>query len=329
MRWMQRGRRAQRMRSQRMRSPRRARSAPLWLSVIASLALTLAARASHADAPHHTITYRVKQGDTLPLIAAEYYGDRNKAIFIMVENKIAHAKALKPGERLRIPVSREVTTSPDETWETLAGAYLGDPRRASFLADFNNMSAQESVPAGTSLHVPFSVTHKAEATETLANISAAYFGETKHAEMLRRYNFLEKNSIERGETIMVPVFHVRLQASKQPPPDAEAKRRQALRRSAASDAVTALPKAWQAWRAGEYTVIETLLLKIDPNYADAKHAMDVYLLLGLAHTAEGKVDLAIDDFKKVLALKPTYVLRKFDYSPRVLEVWGKAGGKSE
>jgi LysM repeat protein len=299
------------------------------LAIIASLGLALSVGTGHAKAQNNTITYRVKQGDTLPLIAAEYYGDRNKAIFIMVENKIAHTKALKPGERLRIPMSREVTTSPDETWETLAGAYLGDPRRAPFLAEFNNMSPQESVPAGTLLHVPFSVTHKAEATETLGNISAAYFGETKHAEMLRRYNFLEKSSIERGETIMVPVFHVRIQAAKQPPPDAEAKRRQALRRSAVSDAAAAVPKAWQAWRAGEYEDIETLLRKIDPDYANPQDAVAVHLLLGLARTAEGKVDLAIDDFKKVLELKPGHVLRKFDYSPKILEVWGKAGGKSE
>jgi len=316
----------------RPRATRRAGGRARMAVLVALAGLAIAARparAGNGDAPNNTIFYRVKQGDTLPLIAAEYYGDRNKAIFIMVENKIAHAKALKPGERLRIPVSREVTTNSDDTWETLAGAYLGDPRRAPFLADFNNMSSQESVPAGTMLHVPFSVNHRAEATETLGNISAAYFGDIKHGEMLRRYNFLEKNSIERGESIMVPVFHVRLQASKMPPPDAETKRRQALRRSAASDAATAIPKAWQAWRAGEYADIETLLLKIDPDYADPKHAVDLRLLLGLARTAEGKVDLAVDDFKKVLELKPGHVLRKFDYSPRVLEVWGKAGGKSE
>jgi len=30
-------------------------------------------------------TYRVKQGDTLELIAAEFYGDRGKAVFIAAE----------------------------------------------------------------------------------------------------------------------------------------------------------------------------------------------------------------------------------------------------
>lgn len=299
------------------------------LLVMASLGLALWVPARGAEASNNTIVYRARQGDTLQLIAAEYYGDRNKAIFIMVENKITHTKPLRPGERLRIPVSREITTSPEDTWETMARAYLGDARRAPFLADFNNMSHEESVPAGTVLHVPFTVTHRAEATETLGNISLAYFGEAKHADLLRRYNFLEKGSLERGETLIVPVFHVRLQASKLPPPDAEAKRRQALRRESANEAASAVPKAWQFWRAGDYADIEKLLLKIEVSFADPKHAVDVHLLLGLVHAAEGKADLAMDDFKKVRGLKPDHVLRRFDYSPKILEVWQKAGGKVE
>jgi hypothetical protein len=299
------------------------------LLVIASLGLALGVLARGAEASNNTIVYRAKQGDTLQLIAAEYYGDRNKAIFIMVENKITHTKPLRPGERLRIPVSREITTSPEDTWQTMARAYLGDDRRAPFLADFNNMSHEESVPAGSVLHIPFTVTHRAEATETLGNISLAYFGEAKHADLLRRYNFLEKGSLERGETLIVPVFHVRLQASKLPPPDAEAKRRQALRRESANEAASAVPKAWQFWRAGDYADIEKLLLKIEVSFADPKHAVDVHLLLGLVHAAEGKADLAMDDFKKVRTLRPDHVLRRFDHSPKILEIWQKAGGKVE
>ncbi|HWU88508.1 MAG TPA: LysM peptidoglycan-binding domain-containing protein [Kofleriaceae bacterium] len=271
----------------------------------------------------------MKPGDTLQLIAAEFYGDRNRAIFIMVENKITHAKPLKPGERLRIPRDREITTSPEDTWETLAGAYLGDPRRAPFLAEFNKMTSEEAVPAGTPLHVPVTVTHTAEATETLASISAAYFGEPKHADMLRRYNFREKMSLEKGESIVIPVFHVRLPESKLPPTDAEAKARQAARRTAASDAVKALPKAWQAWRAGEYAEIETLLSKLNTDYLETESAVEVMLLRGLAHAAEDKGDLALADFQKVRERKQGHVLRKFDYSPKVLEIWEKAGGKVE
>jgi len=96
--------------------------------LIAALVLGLGQHRALAQESDVTI-YRVKLGDTLDLIAAEFYGDRNKAIFIMVSNKIQHPRPLKQGERLRIPVTRQVTTSPGDTWETLAATYLGDPRR--------------------------------------------------------------------------------------------------------------------------------------------------------------------------------------------------------
>jgi LysM repeat protein len=293
--------------------------------IIASLGLALSIRSVRAD----TIVYRVKQNDTLQLIAAEHYGDRTKAIFIMVENKITHPKPLRPGERLRIPVSREIITNADDSWETLARAHLGDSRRGEFFAEFNKMNPKEGVPAGTTLHVPFTVTHAAAAQESLASISAAYFGESKHADMLRRYNFLEKTSLERGESITIPVFHVRLQASKVPAADPDAKRRQALRQTAASKAAAAVPKAWEHWRVGNYAEIEALLLKIEVEFADPQHAADVHLLLGMVHTAEGKQELATDDFRNVRKIKPDMVLHSFDHSPKILELWKKAGGKVE
>lgn len=301
-----------------------------WLGIIASVGLALFLEVRAAEASNNTTIYRVRQGDTLQLIAAEFYGDRNKAIFIMVENKIVHAKPLKPGERLRIPISKDVTTNLDDSWESLATAHLGDKRRAPFLAEFNNMSPQEkSIPAGTVLHIPFVVTHTAAATETLASISLAYFGEAKHADLLRRYNFIEKSSLERGESISIPVFHVRLPAAKQPPADADAKKRQARNRAVAESAAAALPKAWKAWQAGEYDDIEKLLSPIELAYTTAKHAAEVHLLLGLVHAAEGKEGLAVEDFKKSLRSNPNQVLRKFEHSPKILQVWEKADGKSE
>lgn len=301
--------------------------------IIASLglALTIAApvREAGAETSNNTTLYRVKQGDTLQLIAAEFYGDRTRAIFIMVENKIAHTKPLKPGERLRIPKDREITTSPEDTWASLANTHLGDARRAPFLAEFNKKSPDEAVPAGTPLHIPVTVTHTAEGPETLANISLSYFGEAKHAEMLRRYNFREKASIEKGESIVVPAFHVHLTEAKVPPTDAEAKARQNARRAAGDEALKALPKAWQAWRAGEHGDIEALLSKINIDYLETELAVEVTVLRGLAHIAEDKENLAIEDFKKVQERKKGHVLRKFDYSPKVLEIWEKADGKVE
>jgi LysM repeat protein len=304
------------------------RRALRWAAALAVIAAT--ARGTYAQDSNRPVPYRVKQGDTFELIAAEFYGDRTKAVFLLEENKLTHARPLRPGERLRIPISRDVTTAPGDSFESLAMTYLGSARRASFLADFNGMS-QDSLPAGSSITIPFTIVHTAQSTESLSDIAKAYFGDGKNAEMLRRYNFLEKSAIDKGEQLIVPVYHVRLSAAKQPALDAESKARREHRREATTRAARALPAARQAWRAGDYTGVKAALtpLEADLDYLDADEAASVGVLLGAAHIAFDNPELAMVCFKRVLDRQGQYTLRRYDYAPKVLAVWQKAGGPIE
>jgi len=85
------------------------------LAALIALALAVATPAHAQDATKSIVIHKVTKRDDLQLLAAEYYGDRNKVIFIMVENHMEHPRALKTGERLRIPVSRNITTKPGDT----------------------------------------------------------------------------------------------------------------------------------------------------------------------------------------------------------------------
>lgn len=298
-----------------------------------ALALALAApRAAHAQVPaSETMPYRVRQNDSLGLLAAEFYGDRNKAIFIMVANKIVHPRALKPGERLKIPVSRTVTTSPGDTFETLAATYLGDPRRGTFLADFNSMSADDSLASGTALLIPFTVTHTATANESISSIAAAYFGDSKNAAMIRGYNFLQKESLEKGERLIVPIYNVRLSASKMPQIDADSKARRDRQQLAVGRAVKAIPAAKQAMRIGDFVEVKGALaeIELDIDYLDTQQAVDVGLLLGAMHLAYNDTKPALEAFKRVLERRPTHRLSAYHDSPKVLAVWKEAGGSVE
>jgi hypothetical protein len=114
-----------------------------------------------------------------------------------------------------------------------------------------------------------------------------------------------------------------------PPVDPEAKTRRAARRDAAQRAASNIPRAWAAWRTGEIKVIETLMFDIDIDYLDTEEAVDVALLRGLAAAAQGNNDLAIEHFKAVRARNESHVLRKFDYSSKILALWTQAGGSSD
>lgn len=302
------------------------------MKLAVAVLVAAACRVAYAqEATNDTVVLRVKQGDSLELIAAELYGDRNKAVLIVAENKLARPRPLKPGERLRVPISRDVTTAPGDTLEALAGMYLGSARRAPFLADFNGISADDSLPAGAVVTIPLTIVHTAVTPESLSEIAKLYFGDARQAEMLRRYNFLEKRTLDRNESLIVPVYQVRLAAARQPAPDAASKARRDHRRDAAARAAKALPAARQAWKDGDYASAKAVLADLEPDldYLDAADATVAGVLLGATHVAFADEVRATAVFKRVIDRQPHHVLKRYDCSPSVLAVWEKAGGQIE
>ena len=300
-------------------------------AALVMIAVVLAPLSARAQGNLRPVTYRVKPGDTLELIAAEFYGDRGKAVFILDENKLARPRPLRPGERLRIPVSHEITTSPNDTLESLALAYLGSGLRSSFLADWNNLSQDDSLPAGLPLIIPFTVLHVAPAPEVLTEVSRAYFGDSKQAEMLRRYNQLDRTSLEKGEQLIVPAYHIRLSPAKQPAPDPDARARRERRRSAMARATRAVPAARQSWRDGDFAAVKATLLPSDVelDFLDADVAADIAVLLGAAYLAFNDGERALTCFQRAYDRQRQRVLRRYDYSPKIIALWEKVGGTVE
>jgi LysM repeat protein len=275
-----------------------------------------------------TIRIRVRNGDTLQLLAAEFYGDRSHAVFIMKANGLTHPRALRPGERVKIPIQQNVTASVGDTLEGLAEQYMGDARRAEFLAEFNNLPADATIAAGQVIVIPFHVTHTAQSLESVESIAAAYFGDAQKAALVRRYNFTDKRALESNETLVIPIYNVRVRPSKLPPVDKKSAEREARLREMEERALEVLPEAQAAWRAGEYTKVKRLLVDLDLDYLPMNQAAAVGVLLGCAYIAFGDDDSAVAIFDKVLRRKPEHSLSTYEHSPKILDVWRRAGGKA-
>lgn len=292
-------------------------------AIVVVVVLMLAAPAA---ADRDFLVHKVKEGDTLGLLAAEYYGDRNHAVFIMVANKLLHPRPLKKNEKLRIPVSRDVTVAVGDNWDSLAENYLGDKRRGRFLAEFNGASPEASLAAGVIISVPFHVTHTAAADESLTSISLAYFGDSGNAGMLRGYNFLESDTLPKGQTLVIPIHHVKVRDSVMPPVDEESKARTEKRRVMIEAAGAKLPRALAAWRRGGYGDVKRELIEIDLDFLDGDRVAAIGTLLGAAYVALGDEDSAVATFRRVLERAPKTTLSTYRYSPRIQAVWKKAGG---
>lgn len=291
--------------------------------IVASVAAATAARAQNLE----TIKERVRRGDTLELLAAEYYGDRQYAVFIMKANKLTHPRKLRPGEKIRIPIQREITAAVGDTLVGLAEEHLGDARRAEFLAEFNNLSPTATLAAGQKIVIPFHVTHRADSLETIESIAAAYFRDSKKAALLRRYNFTDKEALAKGEKLVVPIYNVRVRQSKMPPRDSESTEREARLREMEERAMSALPRARASWRSGDYALVKKELVDIDLDYLPDSVAAEVGVLLGGAYIAFDDTDSALATFQKVLSRKPDQKLDAYAFSPKIRAVWKKAGGE--
>jgi LysM repeat protein len=291
-------------------------------------ALVLLVLVATAFAQGTTQTYRVKSDDTLDVIAAEFYGDRAQAKLIVTENKLKKAR-VSPGQRLRIPVTKEITTDKGDTFESLAQTYLGDARRAVVLADFNEHDVSDIPPIGTSISIPIQISYVAQGNESYASIAAQYWGDSKQGEVLRRYNFADKSTVEKGEAVIVPMIKVRVR--KPQPLDSEAKARRDEQRAASEEAARALPIARSAWLQGDFarvkTTLEPLAARVD--YLETPDAITVGMLLGKAELAFDDTKHAVETFTHVLDRKPTMTLGAYAESPKVLDAWKQAGGQIE
>jgi LysM repeat protein len=290
------------------------------LLILALLASTALAQTSD------TQTYRAKQGDTLGLIAAEYYGDRGKAGFLVIENKIDTKKpvVLKPGQKLRVPISRTIVTDVGDSYDKLAKEFLGEERRGEYLAAMNNRTADDGLPAGVELVIPFSLTYVITAPTTYDGLAQQFLGDSKHGELLRGYNNSAKSELEAGDSVVIPVFTAKLQPGKAINPDAAAIERTQRRTQTIAQAGTRLPEARYAWESAEYRRVIALLGDIDTAYLDPETAVAVLVQLGSAYIAYDTDEdraAARTAFKAALARRPNHKLSTFEYSEKIRAVW--------
>ncbi|HEY1546742.1 MAG TPA: LysM peptidoglycan-binding domain-containing protein [Kofleriaceae bacterium] len=294
------------------------------LAIICVLSGTALAQEAASD-----VSYRVKQGDTVELIAAEFYGDHaHTATFIVEENKLKPPYKVYPGERIKVPVTREVATAKDDRFDKLATEYLGDAKRAPFLAEVNHMQPDDPLATGTVITIPFHFSYTAPAAESFGQISTELFGDAKQADAIRAYNGLDKAGVDKGETVVVPVLHVRTRPEHTPTLDADSAQRHETQKRAIADAAAALPLAQTAWLEGDFKRVRALLgpSKKQFDYLDNATAVDVGVLLGKADVAFDDKDGATELFHDVLARSSGTTLSAYSESPKVLEVWRAAGG---
>jgi len=302
------------------------------------VAVVLLALLSTTPASAKVVVYSAKPGDTPESIAADYYGNRSQAIFILETNGLERDKPLRPGQRVRIPTAFHYRVHKGDTLEALSQKFLDDRRRAPFLAAFSGLRPADKLREGQDLLVPFQHVHRTEVPESLQSVARSFYGDTSKAKLLADYNFRSAPMLAKGERILVPVAHVHVRAVKlqpvveRPAPGSKVKElpaaptlaaappKEAQKREAelAEKVGKSLSIAEKAYKDGSYSDVPAMLDKVltEDEPSEAQLA-ELFRLKAFAYVALGLDELAVNAFREVLARKPDVALDEATVSPKI------------
>lgn len=299
-----------------------------WLSLCGvGLVCWLAAAGARADGMHYV--HVVREGETLASIAQRYYGDPRRESVLVAENGLTSqgGSAIVVGLRLRIPSVGYHRVREGDTWRNLAKRFYGSERRVSVLLTANKAKPGSFPDEGAQLVVPYPMRHVASQGDNLAAVADLYYGSRRQARLLRSFNRMRGNRLQRGQIVLVPLADLLLSAEGRARIEAltggsvEAGQAREVQKLIASQ----LPLLREHVRAGRFSEAVSLGNRLlGSGELTGNQELSIQRELGSAYVALEREDLAMRAFQRALERQPDLELDSAKTSPRVLRAFARA-----
>jgi LysM domain-containing protein len=270
----------------------------------------------------------VRQGESLPQLAEQLYGDARRATILALANGLADVDVtLVAGERLRVPRPEYRLVGPDDGWDSLAQRLLGDERRAFLLCAANHSDPERRPVPGSEIVVPPVVSYRLQYGDGLPQVAERFTGMRDGARLIKRYNFMTSARINRGDVLLIPLPDLRLTAAGRSELDnGRVSRGDGSRAASQSQADPGIRSLDQMVRDGQYT--EALMagsrLLASESSLTGNQIVSIERAMGVAQVAIDRPDLAVVSFRVALRHQPDLEWNPITTSPKVLRVWQMA-----
>ncbi|MFO0549759.1 MAG: LysM peptidoglycan-binding domain-containing protein [Polyangiaceae bacterium] len=149
--------------------------------------------------------YTAQRGDTLADLAEKFYGKVEMEQVLVAANGFEERVALLPGMRIEIPAVSHHTVRGKDSWESIAEAELGDPRRGEALALSNDTMPWLAPELGREILIPYPLRYVARPGDSTLQIAYRFLGKRDLAYVIDRFNHLKGHPIEPGDVVLVPL----------------------------------------------------------------------------------------------------------------------------
>jgi LysM repeat protein len=273
-----------------------------------------------------SMTYHaLRPGETLADVAKAFYGDQDKAILLLQYNRIPDPKKILPGTKIAIPKIIQYTVKKGDTLATIAHRFLGDQRRYQVLASINHLDSPQSLTIGSTIKIPFDISHIVKGGESLTTIANRYYGDPDKFHLIASYNFITDPRAIKPETeILIPIFNLGIGPKTTPivqSPNTPLLSEEQL-------GFPWLEKGIHLYFTGEYReALESLMEALKRGLNRDDDMCKTYRFLAYCHIALGERDLGKRAFEEALAIRPDLKLDPTYISPKIIGVFEEAQEK--
>jgi tetratricopeptide (TPR) repeat protein len=274
-------------------------------------------------------THMARAGETLEQLSVRYYGESDKSIVIRAANGFIHPDdgRLAEGEPVIVPEITYIHVREGESWESLANSFLSSPRRANFLAEMNELPADQMPPLGAIIKIPYHLRHIFAQNETLRSVARLYYKkEERSLEWLRKYNSSSRKKYTRGEVIIIPLLDLRFTDEEQQRIDAYRRnlsnRADFVRQKEAREIIAKLKTNYETGRYVQMVSSASKLLGY--GRLTVPQEIGIYNYLAYAYVALGEHRMAVAAFQEALSRQPEMELSSITTSPKILKAFNEA-----
>ncbi len=165
----------------------------------------------HASSAH-AFSYVMQPGETLANVAARMYGSALRENVLVDANHLDEKGGIKvvPGMRIEVPAPEVRRVSDGDTWARISERWLGNGKRAEWLAKANGALAWVPPSKGQSYEVFPVIAYVATESTLLTDVWIRHRSDPKWAWELNSFNEREGGEVKPREVILIPLADLQL-----------------------------------------------------------------------------------------------------------------------
>lgn len=297
---------------------------PVLIKTLATTLFLLALTAQCRATVYHTI----RSGESLAIVAKQYYGDPAKAIFLLEYNGITDPRTIEPGRRLIIPEVRFHRVRRGETLALIAKRYLNDPKKSRGLVQLNRIKDPKSLSPGMKILIPVEIIHTVKKGESLSSIAGKYYGQFNTSELIALYNDIKDPiNLKVGTRLILPISNLKIVRKKSP---TQPRTRQPQPPPGKRAGKEFLEKGTSDYFMGDYVgAVENLRKAIESGLNEKDDISKAHRFLAYSYVALNERVKAKDSFRQALKVDPDLRLDPVYVSPKIMEVFEEVKGSNE